>query len=622
MKYWLTEADTQRRLLGLTQLRIRVLSAFLLFLSVVLLVKLFSLQIMRSEHFQTLSTDNHIKVMPLLPPRGQIYSSDGVLLAGNVSSYRLMLDIDYVRSLDDLERSAQRVFPDLQLTEAIAAGRRKGNHLIVIKEGLNEKEIARFAVNQPFLPGMIIEEGARRYYPLREIAMHVVGYVSGVEERDLRNDGTVDFYRAIGRIGRHGVEQTYERKLRGVAGLRHVEVNAEGKILREVDNMPAHKGDDLHLTINAAMQIDAYHALADSRGAIVAMEPDTGKVRVLVSAPAWDPNLFSAGLSTREFSHLSRRGNNATLFNRAVAGQYPPGSTIKPFVALAGMKWNVPITEEGISCHGSFALPNGAHVYRDWKRGGHGLVDIVSAVEESCDVFFYRLSLALGVDRLSEFLHLFGFGRSSGIDLPGEKSGLVPSADWKRKRRGDRWYAGDTVVYGIGQGYLLTTPLQLTRATAALATRGRLVRPRVLEVDENYPAGTHALGKRTALMSLPDQAWDLMAKGMEAVVHGEKGTARAQKKLVDFRMAGKTGTAQVIRMSDEETDVELINEQHKDHGLFIAYAPAQNPLIVITVIVENGGSGSSSAAPIAVRLASTYMKLRQKNHLLAGASDE
>ena len=394
-------------------------------------------------------------------------------------------------------------------------------------------------------------------------------------------------------------------------GYQHVETNALGRTLRVLERRDPIPGANLYLTIDADLQAVAEQALEDNNGAVVAIEPSSGALLAFASMPTFDPNLFVDGIDHETYQSLLASPDRP-LFNRTLNGQYPPGSTVKPFMALAGLEYEVEDIREKSWCGGYYQLPGKLHRYRDWKRGGHGEVGLHRAVVESCDVFFYRLALALGIDRMHEYMSRFGFGRKTGVDLSGESAGLMPSAQWKQRTRSLPWYPGETLITGIGQGFTLTTPLQLAAATATLATRGMAMEPRVaLRREDPLTGHAHDFVAQPADPITPVRPghWQEVIDAMVDVVHGRKGTARRIGVGATYRMAGKTGTAQVFNVGqDEEYDEDKIAKELRDHGLFVGYAPVEEPRIAVAVVVENGGSGSSSAAPIARRVLDHYLR--------------
>jgi penicillin-binding protein 2 len=483
-----------------------------------------------------------------------------------------------------------------------------------------------------------------RHYPFGAMTAPVLGYVSRIDEDDLDklDEGN---YRATTHIGKVGIEQYYESVLHGTAGYKQVEINVEGRVINEIkenEKLPV-PGEDLHLSIDIRLQTIAENALGENSGAVVAIEPATGAVLVFVSKPSYDPALFVNGISTEAFTAL-QQDPGRPLFNRALHGQYPPGSTIKPLLGLAALERGVVNENFQIGCSGSYQLPRDKRRYRDWKKHGHGPgIDLGEAVIESCDVFFYDLAYRAGIDAMSDYVRQFGIGQATGIDIVGEKMGLFPNSEWKKKRFGEKWYAGESLSVGIGQGYTLATPLQLAYMTSIMAANGLAWRPHVLEAvrkpeQASQPAAatsaaqhaaagqpgprTEADGRDSQLQKITPELqhtvpvvhqshWDYIRNAMIGVVHGDKGTARAAGWKAPYHIAGKTGTAQVISIKqNEEYDEEKIARQFRDHALFIAYAPAEKPEIAMAILVENGGHGSSAAAPIARKIMDQYLIAR------------
>jgi penicillin-binding protein 2 len=437
----------------------------------------------------------------------------------------------------------------------------------------------------------------------------VVGYVGRINREELeRNDEGA--YRGMTHIGKTGIERQYEELLRGRAGVEQVEINAQGRVLRTLRRDAPRPGHSLYLNLDSALQSVAEAAFAKKAGALVAIEPATGAVLALVSVPSFDPNLFVHGIDFRQYRELSRSPKRP-LFNRALSGRYPPGSTVKPFIGFAGIEQRMDLANGNTWCRGYYQLKGYTRQYRDWKRTGHGEVGLTDAIEQSCDVYFYELAQALGIDRIYDAMTQFGFGLPTGIDIPGEASGLMPSRSWKRKARGQPWYPGETLITGIGQGFMLATPLQLANATAVLGSRGRRVRPRVLGNVVDPASGDQRALPSVALTPVIGRvagAWDRIIDAMVKVVHGRFGTARRIGVDAPAKIAGKTGTAQVFSRK-EGTDLpkEQQEELLKDHALFVAFAPVRNPQIAVALVVEHGGSGSSAAAPIARKVLDAYL---------------
>lgn len=577
----------------------------------VLLLRLAQLQITRHEHFRTLSQDNRLKLQPLPPTRGLIYDATGLLLAENLPAYSLEIIPEKTESVDTTIERLSGLIPilenDRKRFQKLRKQRRRFDG-VPIRVQLSEEEVARFSVNSHRFPGVDIHATLLRHYPLGPQTAHVLGYVSRINERELK---TIDASRYSGtsHIGKNGVEKAYENLLHGQVGVQQVEVNAKGRVLTIKENQPPIPGHDLHLFLNMQLQEEALSALGDFNGAVAAIDPRTGGVLALASKPTFDPNLFVVGISSDKYREL-RNSPDKPLFNRALRGQYPPGSTVKPFMGLNGLEAGVISFDEKKYCPGFYRLPGHQHKYRDWKKWGHGRMNLDSAIVQSCDVYFYNLAHDLGVDRMHAFLSQFGFGRRTGIDLTGELGGLLPSRQWKRQRRRVSWYPGETLIMGIGQGYFLATPLQLATATATLANRGRHIKPRVVRAVRGPETNGELRPTEPEIVQIPQRSvhhWTDIIQSMVNVVEGARGTARRIASQ-NYRIAGKTGTAQVFTVKqDEEYDEDKVAEKMRDHALFVAFAPVEEPRIAVAVIVENGGHGGSVAAPIAKRVMDRYL---------------
>ncbi len=574
----------------------------------VLLSRLAYLQIVSYEHFATLSQDNRIKLVALPPPRGLIYDRKGRLLADNVPSYRLEITPSEVTNLDEV---LARLGALIEISDSdlrrfnTEKSRKQSFQSIPLRFNLTDEEVARLSVNRYRFPGVEIAARLNREYPLGGTAIHALGYVGRISESELQQvDGKN--YNGTSHIGKQGIEKYYEGVLHGTVGYQQVEINAQGRSIRTLDAKPPVAGADLTLSLDADLQREAELSLEANNGAVVAMDPRTGQVLALASMPIYDPNPFVNGISSQAYNALLE-DQERPLFNRALTGQYPPGSTIKPFIALAGLQYNITTARETIWAGGYYQLPGESRRYRDWKRGGHGRVDMAKAITQSCDVYFYDLSHRMGIQKIHDFLENFGLGKVNGIDATAEKAGILPSPAWKRGALGVAWYPGETIIAGIGQGFMLTTPLQLATATSRLAMRGRLVSPRlVLQAGQQEAAVAES--ESNAFHVSRDEYWDQVIEPMIAVVHGPNGTARRIGENSLYKIAGKTGTAQVFGLGqDEEYDAEAIDKKLRDHALFIGFAPADNPLIAVAVIVENGGGGGSTAAPVARRIMDKYL---------------
>jgi len=578
----------------------------------VLVGRLIYLQVLAHEHFITLSDDNRIKILPLPPNRGLIFDRNGLILADNLPSYRLEITPEQVHDMDATLDALSQLVNIRDMDRKRFEQLRKRTPVfkpVPLRFRLSDEEVARFAVDRHRYPGVDVVAGLSRHYPHGPLAAHAVGYVGRIDERDLQRIDTSD-YSGTTHIGKVGIEKTYEDILHGTVGYSQVETNAEGRVLRTLMRTPPVPGNNLYLTLDVELQNVADQALGERAGAVVAIDPNDGDVLAFVSKPTYDPNLFVNGIDTKTYTAL-REDDKQPLFNRALRGQYPPGSTLKPFVGLGGLEQGITNKHAHTYCPGYYQLPGKDRKYRDWKRSGHGTVDLTIAIAQSCDVYFYDLALSMGIDRMYEFLSKFGFGIRSGIDISGEMPGLMPSRQWKRAARNLPWFPGETLIAGIGQGFVLTTPLQLASATATLASYGNRKRPHIVASTQIY--GDIEL---TPLPVEPDpdiviedrHNWDDVIHAMHEVVQGKRGTARKVGKDAKYQFAGKTGTAQVFGLKEEEEyDAEKLAEKLRDHSLFIAFAPLDKPRIAIAVIVENGGSGSAVAAPSARTILDQYL---------------
>lgn len=600
--------------------RANVAAVIALLLLVALLSRLVWLQIVEYAHFSNLSENNRVRLMALPPNRGLMYDRNGVVLAENRPTFHLEIIPEQVEDLEatlvGLGEIVSLSKDDIeQFRTALLAHR--SFESVSLRTRLDDVEVARLAVNRHRFPGVDISARLSRYYPQGGAMVHAVGYVGRINEKELSviDEGN---YRGTSHIGKTGLERFYEGELHGTVGQQNVEVNAEGRILQVVDKIPPVPGNDLILSLDIELQKVAEQALGDFSGAVIAMVPQTGELLAFVSKPTYDPNLFVHGISYADYNAL-RTGEDKPLFNHALYGQYPPGSTLKPFVGLAGLENTMIGVSEQIKCKGHYLLPGDAteRKYRDWKKEGHGQTDIGVAIEESCDVYFYELSRRLGIDRIHDFLAKFGFGQKTGIDLYDERSGLLPSSEWKRRVHKTVWYPGETLISGIGQGYMLATPLQLAVATATLANRGVKVQPHLLkEIRVTTDGSVKSFEPEKTSFNLRDpNFWQIMHDAMKRVVHGTWGTARLTGYGLKYKMAGKTGTAQVFGIAqDEEYDEETVARKLRDHGLFIAFAPYEKPVIAIAVVAENGEHGSKMAR-VARTVIDYYLKVNagQKN---------
>ncbi|MHC8604247.1 penicillin-binding protein 2 [Arenicellales bacterium IMCC58067] len=583
--------------------RLKAAGIIALILAAILLARLYSLQVSQYARYQTLSLDNHIRLQALSPVRGLILDRNGVVLAQNTAVYALKVTPERVPDMDLMLAEVGQIV-DLSDREIIAfkqrSSRRPGFKKQVLKTQLNDAEAAKFAVNEYRFPGVTLEAVLHRDYPFAELTAHFLGYVGRISEKD-QNRLEGEKYKGISHTGKSGIEKQYEHALVGNTGFEEVEIDAHGRTLRTISREGAKPGDNLRLTIDIELQREARRALGAGRGAVVAMDPSSGEVLAMVSNPSFDPNLFVDGIDHATYSAL-RSLKDKPFLNRALYGRYAPGSTIKPIFAEVVIEEGIN-PEESVFCPGWYMLPGSTRQYRCWKKTGHGRVDLHAAIEQSCDVYFYEMGKRLGIGQMSDVLKKFGLGSQSGVDLPSEPDGLVPSAEWKLATRNEPWYPGEDLITAIGQGFLMTTPLQLARVASILANRGRVVQPRLL-MSKNDPLSGEAKDLNTQKnirnLQINTEAMDRVIRAMTAVMSSPRGTARMSGRRSAYSIAGKTGTAQVIAIAQgEEYDEDSLKEEFRDHALFIAFAPVENPKIAIAVVVENGGSGAGVAAPVA-----------------------
>lgn len=596
------------------QLRLALSAGFVLLLFLLLFARFSYLQVSQREHYHTLAEANRISISPIVPNRGLIFDRNGEVLAHNYSAYTLEIVPSKVGDLEALINELATV------VEIAARDRKRFKKLmeeskrfesLPIRTRLSDVEVARFAANRYRFPGVEIKARLFRQYPKGESASHVVGYIGRINDKDLErletNDGLAN-YRGSHHMGKIGIEQSYEKELHGITGFEEMETDAAGRVIRVISRTPAISGNDLTLSLDARLQEVAEKAFGDRRGALVAIEPATGEVLAFVSKPGFDPNLFVDGIDSENWDLLNN-SIDRPLNNRALRGLYPPGSTFKPFMALAGLELKKRLPRHAINDSGYFSLPGSTHRFRDWKAGGHGIVDLHKSLVVSCDTYYYGLANDLGIDNIFDFVSQFGLGKKTGLDIEGEASGLLPSQEWKMRRHKQKWYAGDTISVGIGQGYNLTTPLQLAFATAILAGNGTAFRPHLVkQVLNNNKEVVREIAKE------PLYTLNLNPDNLQAVrnalidVTRPGGTAALAGADAAYVFAGKTGTSQVIGMKQGEKYVESkVRERFRDHALFITYAPAENPKIALSVLVENGGHGGSTAAPIARMVMDYYL---------------
>lgn len=598
----------ERRLVN-ARLLFAAIFSLLLFIGVT--VRLVVLQVVEYEHFDSLSNKNRVDIEPLPPQRGLIFDRNGVVLAENMPTFTLELVPEKVPNMaetiealtellgltgEDLEKFRERLKQQRSFEQ------------VTLRYQLTEEEVARFSINRHRFPGVDVVGRLIRHYPQGPLFAHAVGYVGRINQQDLLVIDQQN-YKGTMQIGKTGIEKQYEDLLHGTVGYRQVETNVQGRTVRELRSVASQPGKDLYLHLDIGLQRTAVEALAGYNGSVVAMDPRNGGVLAMVSQPDFDPNLFVSGISIKDYAEL-RDSPERPLYDRALRGHYPPGSTLKPFVALAGLELGVVTEHTKTYCPGWYSLPGHSHRYRCWKHSGHGHMDAIDAMAQSCDVYFYDLAHALGIDRMHTFLDMFGFGRKTGVDIPNESGGLLPSSQWKRNSRNQAWFPGETLIAGIGQGFNQTTPLQLAHATSILAMRGTVNKPTLVRASRTSGQEELQLMPTEQPETLPMQDannWQLVVDSMIEVVHGQRGTARHITEKMPFRMAGKTGTAQVFGIAqDEKYDAETLEKKLHDHALFVAFAPADNPEFAVAVVVENGGSGSKVAAPIAQKMIEEY----------------
>ena len=571
------------------------------------------LQLVQHEHYTTLSHENRIRIRPVAPARGLVRDRNGVVLARNFSVFSLEVVPEQTGGVDRTLRLLREI---LTIDEAEEEKfRQQIRHLagfesIPLKTRLDEREVAVFSVNRHRFPGVDIHARLVREYPFGAAFAHAVGYVGRINPAERRRLADDPHYRATRDIGKTGVELAWERTLHGYAGIEQVEVDARGRVVRAIDSSDPAPGADVTIGLDVDLQLRAHAALSGEVGAVVAIDPRDGTLLAFVSAPSFDPNRLVLGIDSKSYADLSGAPGRP-MFNRALHGQYPPGSVAKIFLAFAGLDQSQDLALGRLRCGGSYRLAGTTYEYRDWKPGGHGRVGLERGIAESCDVYFYDLAFKLGIDRIHRYLTDFGFGHPTGVDLPREAPGLVPSREWKLATLGRPWTPGETIITGIGQGYMLSTPLQLASATAAVAGRGTRFRPRAaVRLVRNGVAEDLPAARLPPVAAREEGYWARIIDGMERVVHRRYGTARRIGEGLAYRMAGKTGTAQVVRQATRTApgDLESIPWELRDHALFAAFAPIEEPRIAVAVIVEHGGSGSRAAAPIARAMIDLYLR--------------
>ncbi len=587
--------------------------AMVLLASVVLVGRYFELQVQRHDEFRTRAEANRIKLRPLPPARGLIYDRNGVLLAENLPAYRLVVIPESVEDIDaTLDELARLIAIDAADLTRFRAEYRISRRFrpVTLKFRLDEAEMARFAVNSHRLPGVEIAPYFTRHYPLGADFAHVVGYVGRIAETDLARINA-DAYTATTHIGKSGIEREYEKLLHGATGVEQIETNAQGRELRVLARKPARPGRNLHLSIDASLQRSMANAFAGQPGAAVALDPDNGEVLAMVSLPTFDPNLFVNGISHADYRELTKDPSQP-MFDRVLDGTYAPGSTVKPFMGLAGLELGLRTPEATTLSTGAFRLAGQGRDYRDWKAGGHGAINLRESLAQSVNTYYYKLAHDMGIDRMSVAMQRYGFGHRTGIDLPGEETGVMPTREWKRRRFQQEWYPGETVVAGIGQGFWTATPLQLAQGIAAIATGRRqpvhLLRESQAGLDAPRVAHVARLPADAVVVFGSPENLAAVREGLTAALHGPTGTARASAAGSTYLIAGKTGTAQRVGRTGTRSLNPADLPMHLRHrALFVGFAPADAPRIAIAVVAEHGGAGSRVAAPIARKVMDAWL---------------
>ncbi|EAS73945.1 TPA: penicillin-binding protein 2 [Vibrio alginolyticus] len=575
-----------------------------------LVANMYNIQVNQFQDYQTRSNDNRIKVVPIAPNRGLIYDRNGVLLAENRPVFNLELTPEKIKDIDATIQELQTI---LEITpdqiERFHHERKRTRRFksVPLLTQLNEKQVAVFSVNQYRFPGVEISATLKRYYPFSEVLTHVIGYVSRINDRDMqrliREEKDAN-YQATRDIGKLGIEKYYEDLLHGTAGYQEVEVNSRGRVIRTLKYVPPVPGKDIVLNLDINLQLYVHQLLDGRRGSAVVIDPRDNGVLAMVSSPSYDPNSFVHGISGKDYRALLN-DKNRPLVNRTTLGIYPPASTIKPFMAVAALQEGVVTPNTTRNDPGYWRIPNSnTRPFRDWLRWGHGRVDIIKSIEESVDTFYYQIAYDMGIDRISNWMMMFGFGDYTGIDIYEESKANMPTRDWKMSRHKTPWYKGDTIPVGIGQGYWTATPMQIAKATSVLVNEGEVIAPHLLKATiengndfEEQQATEYVT--YPPIKNVPKKYWDMAKEGMRRVNHGTRGTARRSFYKMNYETAGKSGTAQVFGLGEnEEYNADEIAEHLRDHALFTGFAPFDDPKVVVTVVLENAGGGSSNGAPV------------------------
>ncbi len=626
----LTEFKDHQQELHSFRLRIGIAGGVVVAAFSLLLLRFVYLQIVQYDYYHTKAEDNRISIVPIMPNRGLILDRSGIVLARNYSAYTLEI---FPGEVTDLEKTIDELasIVEIRPSDRIRFKRllieSKGADSVPIRTRLTDEEVAKFAVNRYRFPGVDIRARLFRQYPLKEIASHVIGYIGRINERDAKridDEGLSANYKGTDHIGKTGLEQSYENELHGNTGYEQVEVDSAGRGVRTLSRTPPTPGNNLVLTLDIKLQQVAEQAFGDNRGALVAIDPATGGILAFVSKPGFDPNLFVDGIDPANWDALNDSPDRP-MVDRALAGTYPPGSTFKPYMALAALQLGKRTPQFTINDPGYFQF--GGHRFHDDKPGGHGVVDMYKSLVVSCDTYYYMLANDMGIDNIARFIGQFGFGAKTGIDIDGEATGVLPSPEWKRrhfsKPEQQKWYAGETISVGIGQGYNAYTPLQMAQAMATLANNGVMYRPHLVDYVENIRTGERTRIEPKLVRTIP-----LKPENLEVVKHALagvniEGTGARAFAGAEYTSAGKTGTAQVVALKPHEKyDEKRVTERHRDHALFVAFAPLENPKIALAVVVENGGFGAAAAAPIARKVLDYYLLGKKTDQPAAAAPGE
>ena len=589
--------------------RVILSAVIMLLITLILILRLFNLQVTKHDYYLEEALGNQMQNLPITPIRGDILDRNGKVLATNEFSYILTITPEKVTNLNEtlieLEISDLISYEDIKKFNK-KLSRFKKFHNIPVKFNLSESSVASFLIKNQ-LPGVEVEPYFHRVYPYGASSSHLIGYVSSMNQKEKSNYDKKN-YNGTNFVGKTGIEKQYERLLHGESGIKQIERNVAGRIVDTRIITPSIAGQDIYLNIDIDLQLKAESLLGDSRGVIALINVKDGAILSLVSTPSFDPNWFVNGISVERYNELSSN-EDLPLFDRSIKGLYPPGSTIKPMVALAGLELNNITIKHSTFCPGYYKLNNYSRKFNDWKRTGHGKVNVIEAIAQSCDVFFYDLAFNMGIDQIHDSLSYFQFGKKTGIDLPGELGGILPSREWKKINKDEPWYRGETLITGIGQGFMTSSPLQLALATAAIANKGQLLTPQVM-MHSQSKNGDFFEERNPKAQQIPIKDisnWELIIEAMKQTVYGKFGTAKRLNNRLQYSLAGKTGTAQVFGLDPEEEYIaENIEEKLRDHALFTGFAPIEDPQVAIAIIVENAGSGSSKAAPLARELLDEY----------------